>query len=256
MDTPLVSPRGRLSPVLLMTLLGLLHMQSASSATVDWVSFAGYTPLSLSQGGFTSTDGLVVDVAFSNVTGFAASAPVALTANLDDPAWPFTNNDVPLLVVTGPGGGSDINTQMILSFSNAGGLPAGGSLAIADLEAAGTSVTISGFANGLPVAVNWLLVNYEVTGSNVPFPTWNAATGVLSAPGVEGFAGVNSFVFLTSDMRLDEIRLAIFGTGGDGVAVGVTSTSVAVVPAPPALLLLATAIGGLAARRYRPRTRS
>jgi hypothetical protein len=59
------------------------------------------------------------------------------------------------------------------------------------------------------------------------------ATGVLSAPGVPGFDGINSFVFLTSDVPLDEIRLPIVGIGGNGVAVGVTSNSVAVVPLPP-----------------------
>lgn len=249
MDAQFAAPHGPRAPALLGVMLGLLHAQAAGAATVDWVSFAGYTPLSLSQSGFTSPDGLVVDVAFSNVTGFAASAPVALAAILDDPAWPFTNSDVALLVITGPGGGSDISTQMTLSFSNPGGLPAGGSVAIADLETAGTSVTISGFANDAPVSVNWALANYEVTGSNVPSPTWNPATGVFSAPGVPGFGGVNSFAFLTSDVPLDEIRLAIIGAGGDGVAVGVTSNSVAVVPGPPAVLLLATSLAGLAVRR-------
>lgn len=248
MGTRLKSTPGPSARLLLVLALGLLRAQ-ADAATVDWVSFAGYTPLSLSQGGFTSPDGLVVDVAFSNVSGFAASSPVPLTVVLDDPAWPFTNTDVPLLVVTGPGGGSDISTQMILHFSNAGGLSAGGSVAIADLETAGTSVTISGFASGAPVAVNWSLANYEVTGSNVPFPAWNSATAVISAPGVTGFGGINSFVFLTSDVPLDEIRLAIIGAGGDGVAVGVTSNSVAVVPGPPAIILLATSLAGLAVRR-------
>jgi hypothetical protein len=245
------SPAHQTLAALLCAPVAVLFAQPVAAATVDWVSFAGFPPSGLSRTGLTSPDGLVVDVAFSNITGFASIAPAALTAVLDDAAWPFENQNVPVLVATGSGNGPDINTVLTLTFTNPGGLPAGGSLAILDLETAGTTVTIQGLVNDNLVPVSWGVAQYDVSGSNVPAATWNSLTNTLTAPGVEGFGGLNSFSFLTSNVALDEIRLTVFGAGGDGIGVGVTSTAIAAVPAPPALLLMATALGGLLARRFR-----
>jgi hypothetical protein len=156
-----------------------------------------------------------------------------------------------MIAVYGPGNAGTIITELVLTITSAGRLPAGGTIAIAALEAARTSVAIVGRANGARVAVNRSLAHYDVTGSNVPAPIWNPATSTLTSPGVGGDGGIYSFTFLTSDVALYEICLSIVGVKGDGVAVGITSNTIAAVPLPASLVLLATGLVGVATRARR-----
>ena len=115
------SPRNRAA--LLCAPLVLLLIQRAGAAGIEWVSIAGYPPLTLTR------------------------------------------------------------TVLTPTFTNAGGLLAGGSLAILDLETTGTNVVIQGIVNGSPQSVSWSVAQYDVSNSNVLAAPWNPLTSTLTAPG-------------------------------------------------------------------------
>lgn len=81
-------------------------------------------------------------------------------------------------------------------------------------------------------------------------PVWNAATNTLTGPGGTTFPTVNNFVFLTTDVALDEIRFLIQGGAGDGIGFAVAADTVpAPVPLPGTAVLLVTGFATFLARR-------
>ena len=75
------------SLALVLTNFGFAKIANAS--VINWVDFSTYTPGALSGTGFSSEDGLVVDVEFLNATGFNSGSPESGVAVIDDPTWPF-----------------------------------------------------------------------------------------------------------------------------------------------------------------------
>lgn len=252
MTSSLFPPKAtRLLPAMLM-LAATSAPRHALAATVDWVDFSTYATGASSQGGFTSSDGLSVSASFSNLTNFSATSPAPLVAIIDDPLWPFENASVSML--TAYGSSADIATQLTLAFDSSGGLPAGGSVAIVDLEFSTSSVALIGLVNGSTVPVTWGFASYQVEGGNVLPPVWNPVTNTLTGPGGTVLPTVNNFVFLTTSVALDEIRFVIQGGAGDGIGFAVAADTVpAPVPVPGTAVLFATAFGTFAARRSRSR---
>ena len=73
-----------------------------------------------------------------------------------------------------------IHYTLRFDYTNEGGLPAGGTVVVIDLEDEDSLVVLSGLVGGTPVAVNWQVSFLEVSGGNAAFPTWNPATATLS----------------------------------------------------------------------------
>jgi hypothetical protein len=229
-----------------MLVLSMLHTTPRDNAavgqTIDWVDFSSYPTGSLSAGPFQSTGGeLVLDVEFANTVNMRSGNPGSGTAVIDDPSWPFDNDDVSLVsAISAPG--TTLTSDLRFDFTNFGGLPEGGSIGIIDLELAGSSVTLRGFAGGNQVSVNWELAFYQVQGANVPPPIWDPVTATLTGAG-EGFPTTNNFAFLVSDVQLDSVELGITGENGDGIGFAASADTVPIPEPSSGCLLIAAAFG-------------
>ena len=228
-------------------LLGAPH--GVRAETIGWVDFSGYVVGAQSQCGLSSTSGLHVCASYSNLNNFntvEVPSPGPFATAIADLSWPFQNVGVSGLFNAPQflGGGPPISTQLTFQFTNAGGLAAGGSIAVMDLEDPGATVMIAGLAGGAPVPVTWSFASYSVQGNNVAPPIWNPLTQTLSGPAPflnpAGFP--NNFALLTSDRQLDAVVLTI--AVNEGVGFGVAQ-----VPEPGAGLLVLSGLLGLAARR-------
>ncbi len=223
----------------------------ALAETIGWVDFSSYVVGAQSQSGLSSPSGLQVDASYSNLDNFntvEVPSPGPFTATIADLSWPFQNVIVPGLFDAPEflGSGPPILTQLTFQFTNPGGLAAGGSIAVMDLEDFSAFVTISGLSGGVAVPVSWNFASYSVLGNNVEPPIWDPQTQTLSGPG--GFSNPagfpNNFALLTSDRQLDEVVLTI--SVNEGVGFGVAQ-----VPEPGTGLLVTTGALGLAASRRR-----
>jgi hypothetical protein len=223
----------------------------ARAVTIDWVDFSSYTSGSASQAPFTSSDGLSLAVSFSDLTNFAAAYPGPAEAVVSDPLWPFENSSVSSLIAFGDV--APISTTLTFAFDNEGGLPVGGSVAIADLEEINSSVAIVGLVDGVPVPVSWSLAFYSVAGDNSTPPIWDPSTNTLFGAGGLTFPTLNSFAFFTSDTELDELQFIIRGAGGDGIGFAVSADTVPprAVPESGTLGLIGLGLLGLGLARLR-----
>lgn len=240
-------------------LVGILALTSSAPTAVQadslgWVDLSGYVVGAQSQGGLTSASGLQVDLGFSNLDNFNTvefPSPFPTQATLDDPSWPFDELDVSALSIVPSllGAGPPISTQLTFEFTNPGGLAAGGSIAVMDLEfGPENTVAFAGFSGGAPVPVNWSFASYAVAGEDVDPPLWDPASQTLRGPGdftnPTGFP--NNFALLTTDRQLDRVVLTLVLNEGVAFAVGQ-------VPEPGTLPLLFAGFVALAAQRRRVR---
>ena len=144
----------------------------ASASTISWVDFSTYPVGAQSHTGISSSDGLTLDVTFSNTTNTSADSPSNFVGSLNDPLWPFDNSDLSALRIQAP---APFDAILRFDFTSSGGLPIGGSLSIIDFEHASSTATFTGFLNGSAVPVNWAYSFYQITGVNVAPPIWNSS---------------------------------------------------------------------------------
>ncbi len=201
-----------------------LFAPSVSAEEIHWVDFSGWPVESLSETNLSSTSGLTLDATFSNTSNMRGGKPESRVAVIDDPAWPFDNNDVSNLTVLSQQG-TTLTTTLTFEFTSTGGLPSGGSIAIIDFEFTGSSVKLTGLQNGQPVPVNWQVAFYQTDGVDVTPPVWDPVTSTLVGSG-QGHSTTNNFAFLVIDTQLDAVVLDITAEDGDGVQFAVAAESV------------------------------
>ena len=225
----------------------------APAATIDWVQWT--------DGGGTAPGGIINGTGSGlTVTGTFTHKPTAgwqsATATISDSAWPYTNTDVDYWAFVQ----QNLSTTAIFDFSNSGGLAAGGSLALIDVEHGNTSIQVKGYRETSPgsgsyaeVAVTWAYNVFTISpGSSQAI--WNASTNTLTGAGGSYLGGVDTFSMLTSDTQLDRVELTIFTTADDGMGVAFTSGNIdAAVNAVPGAGLAGLATAGLAGTTRRRR---
>jgi hypothetical protein len=204
----------------------------AGAQAIGWVDFSSYVVGAQSQCGLVSPSGLEVCASFSNVDNFNGvelPSPSPTTATIADPSWPFENVDASGLVIVPafPSDSHPISTQLSLQFTNPGGLAAGGSIAVMDLEFGFANVvTIAGSSGGAPVPVTWTFASYSVEGNNVFPPLWIPPHTLLGPGDFSNPADFpNNFAVLTTDRQLDEVVLTISVTEGLAFGVGQPSSA-------------------------------
>lgn len=206
--------------------LGLV-VDHVYAETIHWVDFLSYPAGQLQANGLTSADGLEVDVSFSNTQNMRSGAPSGASAIIDDPQWPFKNDVISALFIISSGS-STLTTTLGFDCVSLGGLPAGGSIGVVDLELIGTSATFLGFRNGSMVPVNWDVSYFQTADVDMPQPAWNPELNRLTGtiPQGQNHPSENNFVFLTTDVQLDAVQIEIVGAPGDGIEFAVAKTSV------------------------------
>ncbi len=223
----------------------------AKAEDISWVDFSNYVDGELSGTGFSSPDGLVLDVEFLDPTGFRSGFPSSISATIDDLDWPFDNTEVLTLGFISPVGENQSSTMRV-DFTNNGGLPVGGSIAVVDLEKPLSSITFRGLANGVEVPVNWSLSYYETTDFNLPQPIWDPNTNTLTGNVQLGHGQptLNTFTFLTTDTQLDSIFLDNTTANEDAIFFGFTTTGISNISPPttpePSIILGLLTVGGIA----------
>ena len=225
----------------------------AAAAHADSISWVDWTDGGESEGEHlvngTAAD-LTVAASFT-----ARSSPTwgSGTGTIGDPNWGFDETSLPFWAV----GGAGYSAVGTFDFTNEGGLQAGGSLAIVDLEnrfGQVNTVGVKGYqwdgSAYQEVAVQWTYSYFYLQDPNAGTPTWDPATATLT--GGEFLPSASSFAMLTSDRRLDRIVLDI--DSSDPVGFAFTQSNVAAganAPVPGVAALAPLAAAGLARRRRR-----
>ena len=223
----------------------LICSAPAQASVINWVDFTTYTPGAGSSSGLQSADGLELTASFSTLANMRAGFPQNVNVTIDDPRWPFSNNTATTLGILSSTT-NQLTTVLTLDFTNPGGLAAGGSIAVVDLELVGSSVQFQGLQNGIEVDVNWDFAFYQTDDVNVAPPIWDASTNTLRGSG-DAFPTINNFAFLVSDTQIDSLVLRMNIEPQEGLQIGVSQATVpsSPVPEPSAILTwlsLATAV--------------
>lgn len=217
---------------LLLLILTLLTSAPAAAQSINWVTFPTWIDESLTGTG-TSAD-LDVAATFTLLSGTFDERPVYRpeSASINDPIWPYTNTTVPALSAIGVNGGL-ISYEVRFDYTNTGGLPAGGSIVVIDLEAGMSIVEIQGLVSGAVVPVQWDVSFLEVNGNNAEFPLWDPGTATLSGND-DVDTSTRNLVFLSSDRALDAVEFAVSGPR-DGIDFGTAAQTVTLAAPAPAL---------------------
>ena len=224
----------------------------ATASTIEWVGWGtpgGTGPYTVS--GSAPTSGLTVDASYTAqaANDWQNDTGIAIT----DSSWTFTPNTMTAWNIYQSG--SNYAATGTFNFTNTGGLAAGGSLAILDVEDLTSTVGVKGFQwNGSSyqeVTVNWSYSYYTIQ-SDATAPIWNGTTNVLTGGG-QGVAGYSMFSMLTSDVQLDRIVLDINLDAGDGIGIGFTQTNIAAGAVPGAGLVGLATVGLAGTTRRRRR---
>jgi hypothetical protein len=217
---------------------------------ISWVNgfvSSGSGPFDVSGG--DSQSGLAVAASFSSRTVATWSQGAAVIPGAD---WPFTGDRSTTFWQMYQE--TAFSSTATVDFVNSGGLPAGGSVSIADLESTGSSITIAGFvwsgSGYQQVDVAWELNNFELNPASAQ-PNWNSVTKTLTGGGGPAFSGIDTFAILTSSARLDRLVLTIDLVAGDGIGIGFTETDVAGAMIPSFGGLGAFGVFGVLGRRRR-----
>jgi hypothetical protein len=173
------------------------------------------------------SDALELSVTFTNTHYMRSVYPVGSSMDIDDPVWPFGNVTVSYLVVISQPL-HILTTRLTFEFTNPGGLPAGGSIAIIDLEDWDSSVSLTGFKDGSEVGVSWDVSYYQTAEEYAPDASWNTLTNTLSGSiAIEDAPSTrNNFTFLVSDVPLDSVVMQVVAQNGDGIGFALSGTSV------------------------------
>jgi len=216
----------------------------ATASTIDWVT---WNPSDSNVINGTSSALAVTGNFTAKGNDTWAQANVTIT----DPTWTFANNQITPWQIRNTG--SAYVATGDFDFTNTGGLAAGGSLAILDLEEPDATVGVTGYQwNGSSynvVAVNWSY-SYFTTDVGATPPVWNGTTNVLTGGG-QAVGGWSMFSMLTSDVRLDRITFAFNVTAGDGFGIAFTQANVAAVPGAGIAGLATLGLAGISRRRRR-----
>jgi len=224
----------------------------ATASTIEWVGWTdtgGTGPYTVS--GSAPTSGLTVAASYTAkaANGWQEDTGIAIT----DSSWTFTPNTMTAWNIYQSG--SNYAATGTFDFTNTGGLAAGGSLGILDVEDLTSTIGVKGYQwNGSSydeVTVNWSYSYYTIQ-STATAPVWNGTTNVLTGGG-ERVGGYSMFSMLTSDVRLDRIVLDMNLNTGDGFGIGFTQTNIAAGAVPGAGLAGLATIGlaGVSRRRRR-----
>ena len=226
----------------------------AAAATIDWVNWTdgGGTGSYLING---TGSGLNVTGSFTaKTTGSGSNWFNNSSVNISDGDWPYSNTNLSFWQAYKSGA---YNTTATFDFTNTGGLAAGGSLAMIDVENAPSSIAVRGYqwtgSSYQLVSVNWAYNVFTINPSSLQ-AVWNSSTNTLTGAGGTLVGGIDTFSMLTSDTRLDRIELTI-SMAGDGFGIGFTSANINAatngVPLPGAAGVAACGLIGLARRRRR-----
>lgn len=225
----------------------------APATTIDWVQWTNDSSV--------SGPGAVLNGTGSGltVTGTFTHKPTAgwqsATATISDSDWPYSNTSVEYWAFVQ----QNLSTTATYDFSNTGGLAAGGSLALIDVEHGNTSIQVRGYRETAPgtyteVAVTWAYNVFTITPTSSQ-AIWNSSTNTLSGAGGVYQGGVDTFSMLTSDTQLDRVVLTIFTTADDGMGIAFTQgnidAAVNAVPGAGVAGLATLGLAGLARRRRR-----
>ncbi|MGI9592564.1 MAG: hypothetical protein ACR2P8_14430 [Myxococcota bacterium] len=251
-------PRGLIAFIGFLA-IGVSTPQLAQAQDINWVEFPTWSTGDTSGSG-TSTE-LAVDAAFSNIVGplFPGTPAYDTSTEITNPDWPFSTTQVPLLVIRGTG---TLSYSHTFDYTNAGGLPAGGSVVVTDLEDPGSTVTLVGLVGGMEVPVSWQVGFIEASGLPAQFPTWNPATATLTGATTVHEPRTN-LAFLVSDQQLDAVRFDVVATNADGIGYNsAAQTVISSVPVPAlgvggsAVLAGLLAVSAIGVHRVRPATAS
>lgn len=236
----------------LATVLAASMAFGAYGSSISWVSWTdgGGTGPYLING---SGSGLTVTGSFGAKATGTGSNWYQNTANITDVDWPYADTTVTFWQVYKS---TAYSTTATFDFSNVGGLAAGGSLSLLDLERSTNSIAVSGYQwDGSAyqlVAVNWAFNNFTINPASSQ-AVWNSGTNTLTGGGGTVIGGIDTFSMLTSDVRLDRIVLTLSIPTGDGIGIGFTQANIAaaLVPLPGAAGFAALGLVAMPRRRRR-----
>lgn len=140
-DSGLAAKAGARAPWALAALASAWLATTASGSTIDWVNWTdggGSGPYLINGTG----SGLSVSGSFTAKTsGSGSNWFNNSSVNITDVDWPYSNTNLSFWQAYQTG---TYNTTATFDFTNTGGLAAGGSLALIDVEAGASSLQVRG----------------------------------------------------------------------------------------------------------------
>ena len=148
-DSPTRKARQKMKKEFLTALLFSLASNPLTyGSEISWVDFSSWPAESTSRTALSSSTGLALDAEFAGTMNMRSGVPVGVTQTVADALWPFSNSDFPGVSVISVSP-FVLSTTLTFDFTSSGGLPAGGSIAVVDLESIGSSVQLTGFKSGV-----------------------------------------------------------------------------------------------------------